>query len=59
MTAANHHLVEVGDQPQEDLAICKARGCGWTFRHKSRQLLLAASYQHVANATTPKETSES
>lgn len=49
MLLSNFHLVEAGDQPFEDLAECKSRGCGWKFQHKDRNIRMAACYRHLAD----------
>lgn len=58
MTAPENHLIEVGDQPHEDVALCRAQGCSWRFRAASRTALMAAAYRHLADIFDPptKET---
>lgn len=49
----NHHLIESGDQPHEDTAVCKAEGCGFRIKHPDRNVRMAASYRHIADLLDP------
>ncbi len=53
MFDAKQHVIECGDQPNEDLAMCRAKGCGWTLRHPDRNIRVAESYRHLADVIDP------
>lgn len=56
--AAVHHLIDLGDPPNTDLAKCMAPGCKFSFRHPERNVRLAASHRHIADLLDPPKETE-